>query len=237
MQTATSTSSNDAAPPKRVSVLLGLGIFLIPPLFVWALLGKSYSWRARAVGFAWLALALIVFALGPPGGGQANETPTTATAAQGAVTANSEASRAEAQAAFLQTHARFMQWVEQCDTAWAPVQQALSVNNHYDAYRAARRGSDACRDASLGLRDIRFTVPANEQERRTLNQTVRDCSIAMAGEQMAMDRGAEVFNGDLRPSSVERFTSTAQQALREAELCVARYVAAAVGAGFELPET
>lgn len=48
-----------AAPPRKVGILLGLGIFLLPFVFVWFLLRKGHSTLSRVLGFGWLGLVLI----------------------------------------------------------------------------------------------------------------------------------------------------------------------------------
>lgn len=54
---------------RRVSVLLGVGIFLLPWLFAWFLLRKGHSTLSRVVGFIWLALiVLVTFAPRAPDG-------------------------------------------------------------------------------------------------------------------------------------------------------------------------
>jgi tRNA_anti-like len=52
-----------AQPPRKVGILLGIGIFLIPLIFSWFTLRKGHTTRARTVSFVWLAAATI-FAFG-----------------------------------------------------------------------------------------------------------------------------------------------------------------------------
>lgn len=48
------------APVSRsVGFWLGLGILLVPLVFVWFLLRQGHSTTSRVIGFAWLALALV----------------------------------------------------------------------------------------------------------------------------------------------------------------------------------
>lgn len=64
---------------RNVGFGLGLGILLVPLVFVWFLLRQGYSATSRAIGFAWLALALIAMA-----GHERSETrPTSAASSQG----------------------------------------------------------------------------------------------------------------------------------------------------------
>ena len=42
--------------PRSVSLLLTIGVLLVPCVFAWFLLGKGYSQRARVVGLGWMTL-------------------------------------------------------------------------------------------------------------------------------------------------------------------------------------
>jgi len=42
--------------PRSVSLLLIIGVLLVPYVFAWFLLGKGYSQRARVVGLGWMTL-------------------------------------------------------------------------------------------------------------------------------------------------------------------------------------
>ncbi|HVY33520.1 MAG TPA: hypothetical protein VG960_03780 [Caulobacteraceae bacterium] len=58
----TVTDNEPAVPKKRgVSLILGIGIFLIPLIFWWFTLRKGYSTRARAISGAWAGLFLLVY--------------------------------------------------------------------------------------------------------------------------------------------------------------------------------
>jgi len=60
------------APAKaKVGFLLGVGILLLPIVFVWWLLKPGYSLLARVVGFGWLGLIVLAI-LGSSGGGSSN---------------------------------------------------------------------------------------------------------------------------------------------------------------------
>lgn len=43
-------------PARKVSLAVGIGIFLLPILFIWLLLRSGYSTRSRIVGCTWLGL-------------------------------------------------------------------------------------------------------------------------------------------------------------------------------------
>lgn len=47
-------------PVRKVSFLLGLGIFLLPIIFAWFTLRQGYRTQARVVSFFWLIFTLIV---------------------------------------------------------------------------------------------------------------------------------------------------------------------------------
>lgn len=46
-------------PKRKVSILLGIGIFLIPLIFSWFTLRAGYSTLSRVISFGWLILTLI----------------------------------------------------------------------------------------------------------------------------------------------------------------------------------
>ena len=49
---------------RSVGFWLGLGIFLVPVVFVWFLLRQGHSTTSRVIGFGWLALMLVAMASG-----------------------------------------------------------------------------------------------------------------------------------------------------------------------------
>lgn len=56
----------DGSPNRRrVSNRLIVGVVLLPIIFVWFLLGKGYSTKARIFGFLWFFLGLHFLALLP----------------------------------------------------------------------------------------------------------------------------------------------------------------------------
>lgn len=54
---------NPPAPQanRKVSILLGIGIFLFPLIFAWFTLRKGHSTLAKVISFGWLALSLLIF--------------------------------------------------------------------------------------------------------------------------------------------------------------------------------
>jgi hypothetical protein len=54
-----------APTQRKVGFPLGLGIFFIPLIFAWFLLRRGHTLLARILGFAWLALSLLVY-IGSP---------------------------------------------------------------------------------------------------------------------------------------------------------------------------
>lgn len=89
---------------RRVGLLLGIGILLLPVVFAWFLLRKGHSTLARVVGFIWLTIVLLVWIGGlnaPPastdGPLKATTTPVEQTEAERAAAAEVEAERQRAQ--------------------------------------------------------------------------------------------------------------------------------------------
>ena len=58
--------SNHNQDQKKVSLLLGIGILLLPYIFSWFTLRKGYSNLSRGISFVWLALVLIITISGSP---------------------------------------------------------------------------------------------------------------------------------------------------------------------------
>ena len=52
--------SNQQPAPRKVSILLGIGIFLFPLIFAWFTLRAGHTTLSRVVSFVWLALSLII---------------------------------------------------------------------------------------------------------------------------------------------------------------------------------
>lgn len=56
-------SPRAATPAERpVSILLGIGILLVPLIFAWFTLRKGYSTKAKVISFTWLLLILAILA-------------------------------------------------------------------------------------------------------------------------------------------------------------------------------
>lgn len=53
-------------PRRKVGLLLGLGIFLMPYIFSWFTLRRGHTTTARAVSFVWLGILLLGMILTPP---------------------------------------------------------------------------------------------------------------------------------------------------------------------------
>lgn len=55
---------NASAPTevRAVSILLGIGIFLIPLIFAWFTLRKGHTTKAKVISFIWLALTFVIIA-------------------------------------------------------------------------------------------------------------------------------------------------------------------------------
>ena len=64
------TATEPNRPARRVSVLLGFGIFLLPVVFAWFLARRGHSTLARVIGFGWFGIAVVAW-LAALGGGVA----------------------------------------------------------------------------------------------------------------------------------------------------------------------
>jgi hypothetical protein len=71
----------NAVPTRKVGILLGIGIFLLPIIFAWFTLRAGHSTRSRVISFVWMAVVLVFYAVGagsdPAGTGTTNATAKT----------------------------------------------------------------------------------------------------------------------------------------------------------------
>jgi hypothetical protein len=58
------SKGSPASASRKMSIILGLGIFIAPYIFAWATLRPGYTVKARAISFAWLALMVFPFFMG-----------------------------------------------------------------------------------------------------------------------------------------------------------------------------
>lgn len=74
---------NDVAATQKRSVgfLLGLGVLFIPIVFAWFLLRKGHSTLARVLGFAWLAVGVLIV-IAAPSAPRVDRAPSVATTTQ-----------------------------------------------------------------------------------------------------------------------------------------------------------
>lgn len=59
-------AASETAKPRKVGLLLGIGIFLLPIIFAWFTLRKGHSVVARVVSLGWLGIVVIATILSPP---------------------------------------------------------------------------------------------------------------------------------------------------------------------------
>nr|MBD9681435.1 hypothetical protein [Pseudomonas sp. PDM20] len=78
-------------PPRRVGLLLAIGIFFLPFIFGWILLQRGYSNTARGLAFGWLILFFVL----PNWSDSSKSTSTSSSIASSTSTGPSEAERKE----------------------------------------------------------------------------------------------------------------------------------------------
>lgn len=52
-------NANSATEQRQVSILLGIGIFLVPLIFAWFTLRQGYSTASRAISMVWMILVIV----------------------------------------------------------------------------------------------------------------------------------------------------------------------------------
>ncbi|MBS0296426.1 MAG: hypothetical protein JSR45_08950 [Proteobacteria bacterium] len=216
------TSVNGASgAPRRVSVLLGIGIFLLPIIFVWFLLRRGYSVTARVIGFGWLALCIVASVLSH------GATPS--------LQANGGAEPKTAQADFDRVNANFVAAVQPCEHGWTTVQPALKSGNVQDGYNIATTAKTACMTAWTGVNSVKFGDATPQPHRDKLNNDLNECSHAYLTKATALSGIAEVLNGDGKPSKVQQVQYEIASANEKVTSCLTNYAADAKAAGMKLP--
>ena len=211
------------APARRVSVLLGIGNFLVPIVFVWFLRRRGHSVLARVIGFGWLILCLAV-ALFSHG----NSAMTGAQAGGGAQPTT-------AQGDFDRVNANFVATVQPCERGWTIVQPALKSGNVQDGYNIAVNAKAACMNAWTGVDSVKFGEATPQPHRDKLNEDLKECSHAYLTKATALSVIAEVLNGDGKPSKVRQVQYEIASANEKTTSCLTTYAADAKAAGFKLP--
>ena len=55
--------NDQTVKPKKVGIILAIGIIFLPFIFAWILLKKGYSQNAKILGLGWLGICIIVMLL------------------------------------------------------------------------------------------------------------------------------------------------------------------------------
>lgn len=87
---AQQTFQGQQQPQRKVSFLLGLGIFLFPLIFVWFTLRAGHTTLSRVISFIWLVLSLIVVFSMPSADQNINTVQSSQTKQTALVTDNNE---------------------------------------------------------------------------------------------------------------------------------------------------
>jgi hypothetical protein len=218
-----SVSGAPGAPARRVGLLLGIGIFLLPVIFSWFLLRRGYSVMARVIAFGWMILA-VVAALLSHGSGSSSTAQSTG-----------GPQPATAQADFDRVNANVVAAVQPCERGWTTVQPALKSGNVQDGYNIATTAKTACMTAWTGVNSVKFGDATPQPYRDKLNNDLNECSHAYLTKATALNGIAEVLNGDSKPSKVQQVQREIASANEKTTSCLAAYVGDAKASGVTMP--
>jgi len=126
---------------------------------------------------------------------------------------------------------------DRANTALAGALQEMSRNpSLYRAYSLADRGVEACRQSWSQLGELDPPASADRTLRRAFDQTLDRCRNTYLERQQSLEQARTVFDGDLRPSAVESFRRSAENAQNGVLACVAGFMGNAVEAGVPMEQ-
>jgi len=106
----------------------------------------------------------------------------------------------------------------------------------YDAYEAAKRGTDVCRETWSAIGDVEVDDAVSGDARADMTKGLDTCRDAYLFRQMALRSAQAIFNGDMRPSAVSEFKERASTADSGVLACVAGLMSGALKAGVDVKD-
>jgi hypothetical protein len=162
-------------------------------------------------------------------------TPATAASSPTSPPASTEG----AKAAFGTFYDRIMETAQACDTANKKAVEAVQrvskgSGSIYDGYGAAKAGYDQCRGtvSELGQIDVPDELSGNAEDKA--DAASDKCRDAYTMRMMSLETMMEIFDGDMKPSTVEQYRERAEASQAGVLLCVASLFEAASAAGVDL---
>lgn len=104
----------------------------------------------------------------------------------------------------------------------------------YNAYAAADRGAETCRQSWSRLRDLDAPDGLAREQRSKINESLETCGNAYLARQMSLEQAKVIFDGDFRPSALNDYRVQAEAAQAGVLSCVAGLMSGAVEAGVDL---
>lgn len=119
------------------------------------------------------------------------------------------------------------------DTA---VQISKGRNSVYDGYDAASATESSCRESWSAVSKLEppDSLPAGAQDKA--GETLKNCEGAMLAKQMAAEKMAEIFDGNMRPSAVREAKELADGAQASVLACAAGFFLIANEAGIDIKQ-
>jgi hypothetical protein len=106
----------------------------------------------------------------------------------------------------------------------------------YDGYSAASDAEDNCRESwsAVSKLDAPKSLPAAARDKA--NETLERCEGAMLAKQMAAEKMAEIFDGNMRPSTVQEAKELAEGSQAGILACAAGFFLIASEAGVDIKQ-
>jgi hypothetical protein len=120
-----------------------------------------------------------------------------------------------------------------CDRAADDVSTSAKSGDVYRLYGAAKRGEEACQNASTAIGDMKPPASAEEDGEAAFSKAIDQCSTAQFARVRAFGKVAEVADGNMRPSAVTEAKEMLETAGAGGLYCAAGFFDAAGKSGVD----
>jgi len=132
-----------------------------------------------------------------------------------------------------------MNGMKPCDNAGTNLAEIASglasgKNSIYDGYSAAKRTEESCRDSWRTISNLEVPVALEDEAEDKAEKTLDTCENAAIAKQMAAEKMAEIFDGNMRPSAVDEATKLSNNAQAGVLACVASIFDVAIAANVDI---
>lgn len=144
-------------------------------------------------------------------------------------------------AAVIALQSSIMDGMKPCDNAGSKLAEmasglAAGKNSIYDGYSAAKRTEDSCRDSWRTISNLEVPDALEDEAKEKATKTIEICENAAIAKQMGAEKMAEIFDGNMRPSTVDEATKLSNSAQAGVLACVASIFDVAIAANVDISE-